>query len=285
MAFERLEVQAKAGGRLGKPASVTLSCVGGAKRPAACISLSEELRIAAGFFDTTKFDVLIGRGEDSGRLRLVASKYGIVKARVFKTTKAYFVNLGFVPEIGTVRAKRTPTDARVIEGGTVEIDIPDFDRGGDEDVVVKAPAVKTPAIQAASAIAAIMADPASTPADKKSANGKSGNGHAPAPAADPMVETYNGVSIDFAEDDERVTFKSKTTEITAEQALLIRALARPRPTPVAEAFLISQVWKKSPPKYATEQLRAMTQELQKGLKPLGLELKKVPGVGYQLRGD
>ena len=285
MAFERLEVRAPAGGRPGKPAAITLSCMGNAKRPAVCISLSEELRIAAGFFDTTKFDVLIGQGDDSGRLRLVASNTGIVPARVFKTTKAYFVNLGFVPEIGTVRAKRTPADARVIKGGTVEIDIPDFDRGGDEDVVVKAPAVKT-----ASAIAAIMADPASRPADKKSANGKSGNGkrgngHAPAPAAGPMVETYNGVSIDFAEDDERVTFKSKTTEITAEQALLIRALARPRPAPVAEAFLISQVWKKSPPKYATEQLRAMTQELQNGLKPLGLDLKKIPGVGYQLRGD
>lgn len=283
MAFERLEVRAKAGGPV-KPAAVTLSCVGGAKRPAAVISFTPEFRTAAGFTEKSKFDVLIGRGEDSGRLRLVASDAGIVSARIFKRTKAFFVNLGFVPEIGTVGAKRTPTDARVIERGTVEVDIPDFDRGGDEDLSAKTAPVS-------STLATLLADPASKkattekPAAKNAGNGKSGNGHAPALAAGSMVETYNGVSIDFAEDDERVTFKGKTTEITAEQALLIRALARPRPSTVIERFLVEAVWKKSPPKYATDQLRSMVAELQPGLKPLGLDLKKVPGVGYQLRGD
>ena len=280
MAFERLEVRTKAARSAEKPAAITLSRCGGSKRPAAVISLSQELRIAAGLSETGKFDVLIGRGEDAGKLRLVASDAGIVPARIFKN-KAFFVNLGFVPEIGDFRAKRTPTGARVIARGTVEVDIPDFDRGGDEDIVKALAATGTAPAEDASPAAAIVA------AARKKLNGKGANGAAAPPAVPDQgpIVTHHGVSIDFTEDDERVTFKGQITEVTSEQAVLIRVLAQARPAPVGESHIVQQIWKNKPPKYATDELRRMASDLSAGLKPLGLELKKVPGVGYQLRGD
>lgn len=96
-------------------------------------------------------------------------------------------------------------------------------------------------------------------------------------------ETINGVLVDLTADEESVTFKGKSTEVTTRQAKFVRLLARPRPQPVAEAFLVGALWDGKPPQNATEQLRTMASDLQKGLSPIGLNLASVKGVGYQLK--
>lgn len=63
----------------------------------------------------------------------------------------------------------------------------------------------------------------------------------------------------------------------------MQLLARPRPSPVAESFLIAALWDGKPPSTAADQLRTMASDLQKGLSPIGLNLNLVKGAGYQLK--
>jgi hypothetical protein len=107
-----------------------------------------------------------------------------------------------------------------------------------------------------------------------------------APARRPQpgaAETLNGITIDFSANGESVTFKGKMAEVTTREARLIRLLARPRPAPVAESFLLKNLWDGRAPNNAAEQLRTLCADLQKGLAPLGLDLNLVKGAGYQLR--
>jgi DNA-binding response OmpR family regulator len=89
--------------------------------------------------------------------------------------------------------------------------------------------------------------------------------------------------VDLTLDNENVSFKGKSIEVTTRQAKLVRLLARPRPAPVATSFLIGALWDGKPPQTAQKQIEEMTLDLQKPLKGIGLDLKLVKGVGYQLK--
>ncbi len=254
MAFERLEVRVKAGPEK-SPASMTLTKQGGASRPAVVVSLKPELVAMAGYTRATKFNVLLGRDEDAGKLRLVADESGVVSARELKRTNAFFVNLGYIESIGTEAHKKQQASARVIAPGTVEIDIPDFDSGD---------------------------------ADEQTHEPVHGQDHAAAATGGTRKlgsagVTFNGVTIDLTLDAESVEFKGKSTEVTTRQAKLVRLLAKPRPAPVGEAFLVGALWDGKPPATAGDTLRQMAADLQKGLSPIGLNLVAVKGVGYQLK--
>jgi hypothetical protein len=249
MAFERLEVRA-ASGKKGMPASMSLSSHGGSSRPAAIVALSAALVGEAGYSSKSKFNIFIGMDDDQGKLRIVAEKDGILEPRLLKSG-AYFLNLGYVPVIGIEACKKKPTEAKVISPGTVELIIPDFSQDRRR----------------------LLAPP---PASKTAENRTKANGAA-------GTEHFNGVTIDFAESEESVSFKGKSTEVSTRQAKLIRLLARPRPAPVAESFLIAGLWDGRPPANAKEQLKTMAGDLQKGLSPIGLNLCLVKGVGYQLK--
>jgi DNA-binding winged helix-turn-helix (wHTH) protein len=232
------------------PAAMTLACRIGSTQASTIISMRHELVAEAAFSEQSKFDVLVGTGTDSGKLRLVDTSDGIVPIRSLKRTNAWFVDLGVIAAIGTERRKRQPTDARVISAGTVEIDIPNFSADDGEEQGAPAPV-----------------------APKKPAAGNSSA----------SMETLNGISIDFARNNESVTFKGNTVEVTTRQAKLTRLLARPRPAPVDESFLIAKLWDNRPPTNAHAQLRTMCSDLQKGFSPIGLNLNLVKGAGYQLK--
>ncbi len=106
----------------------------------------------------------------------------------------------------------------------------------------------------------------------------------PAKAAPPAGkgETYHGVTIDFTEDDESVSFRGKTIEVTTRQAVLLKLLARPMPQPVAESFLIKACWHPVP-KDAAAMLRQTVDDLRSALVAIGLDLRAVKGVGYQIK--
>lgn len=96
-------------------------------------------------------------------------------------------------------------------------------------------------------------------------------------------DTINGVTIDPTPDAESVTFNGKTMEVTAKQARLVALLARPRPAPVALSFLVNALWDGKPPATAGESVKQIAADLQKALSPIGLDLRLVKGVGYQLK--
>lgn len=255
MAFERLEVRVRPPAE-NSPASIGLSMWGTRRsgKPIAIVSLRQDIVEKAKLSAASRFHVFIGSGDDAGRLRLTAAADGIVPARVFKTTKAFFVNLGYVERIGGAPARKTPTEARVIADGTVEIDIPAFE-------------FDTPA----------MAAPAQKPSAEK-----------PAPTGgaakkETATKPINGITIDLTPDSETVSFGGRSIEVTTRQARLVQLLARPRPAPVAESFLIGALWDGRPPPSSREQLLQIAHDLKGALAPIGLDLRTVKNVGFQLK--
>lgn len=243
MAFERVELTFRAPKA---PAGVTITQNG-----KAVIALRKDVVAKAGFKKDMAFAVLLGIDDDHGKLRIVKDKAGVACARELERTGAFFFNLGVMPVLGVTPSRQRPAEARCVDGG-VEIDLP--------------PHIG-PKLLAPPAKAAAEQPPA---AKAKAAESKSAG------------ESLNGITIDLTEDSESVSFKGKTMDITTRQARLVHLLARPRPSPVAESFLVKNLWERAPAN-APEQLRQMAADLQKGLSGIGLDLRLVKGAGYQIR--
>lgn len=211
-----------------------------------------------GFTEKSTFNLFIGREGDAGKLRLVEAKGGKVQAVFMKRTGAFFVRLGAVAAIGTEPCPRTETEARVVEKGTVEVDIPEF-----ESVKLLAPPVGA------------TAEPVLRKLGEYPPRGKENGG----------AEIFlNGITIDLTDENETVTFDGEGIVVSALEANLVKILARPRPAPVSETFIIGALWEKPVPRDASEQLRQLcVGDLKKGLAKLGLSLAAVKGVGYQLK--
>lgn len=250
MSFERIELavaKAKAS------AGITIT-----QRGKIVVALRKDIVAKAGFKATMTFAALLGVDEDRGTLRIVKHKDGTACARELKKTGAFFFNLGMVPAISTTPHKQRGIEVRLIDDG-IEIDIPP-----DDGPKLLAPPVKT-----AEKPAPIAAEDRPSP---KAAN---------APKSDTV--THHGVTIDTTLDKETVSFKGKSTEVTTRQARLVQLVARPRPAPVAESFLIANLWNGKPPAAASNQLHTVADDLRAALAPIGLNLNFVKGAGWQLK--
>lgn len=249
MAFERIEltvVKAKAS------AGITIT-----QRGKIVVALRKDIVAKAGFKASGTFAVLLGIDDDHGVLRIVKDKDGTACARELKKTGAFFFSLGMVPAISTTPHKQRPIEARLIDNG-IEIDIPPDD---GPKLLAPPKAAEKPAPAARE--------------DKPSPKAPS------TPKSDAIA--FNGVTIDVTLDKESISFRGKSTEVTTRQAKLVQLLARPRPAPVAESFLIANLWNGKPPASASDQLRTMADDLRAGLAPIGLNLNLVKGAGYQLK--
>ncbi|HYD66124.1 hypothetical protein [Azospirillum sp.] len=244
MAFERIEIAVN---QPRKSAGITITQNG-----KTVVALRKDLVAQARFNVKDTFSAQLGTDEDVGKLRIVKDKAGVACARELKKTGAFFFRLGMVPAIGVTPHKQRPVDARIVEAG-IEIDIPP-----DDGPKLLPPPAKNP-------------DKPTEPA--KVARRQSA----------PVGETVNGITIDLTLDSESITFNGKATEVTTRQAKFVRLLAKPRPAPVAESFLVGALWDGKPPRDAAEQLRLIAADLKGGLAPIGLDLRAVKGVGYQLK--
>lgn len=214
------------------------------------VALRKDLVAAAGFKAKDSFAALLGTDDDRGKLRIVRDAGGVACARELKKTGAFFFNLGLVPAIGTVPHKQRPTDARLVEGG-IEIVIPE-----DDGPKLLPPPAKQEA----------------PPAAPKQKGGRAN-------------EVFlNGITIDLTDGEESVTFDGEGVAVSAIEAKLVKILARPRPAPVGESFIVGNLWDKGAPRDAAEQLRRIcTGDLKISLRRIGLNLNAVKGVGYQLK--
>lgn len=254
MAFE-LIVRRLPAGRKGLPATISLS--GRTEgRPALNIAMTKDFVQAAAFAaegisGIINVTAMVGTGDDAGKIRLKADADGINIGRISAKSGALLLNLGFVEALGPDFRKKAYTTARVVSPGLVEIDVPAFAGADDDD----------------------DANEETAPPSARSPTGRK------QPAA---VSEINGVTIDSTLDNESVSFKGKSIEVTTRQAKFTFLLARPRPEPVAETFLVKQLWENSP-RDAAQQLRVIAADLQKALSTIGLNLLPVRGVGYQLK--
>jgi hypothetical protein len=247
MAFERIEIAVD---QPRKSAGITITQNG-----KTVVALRKDLVAQASFSVKDTFSAHIGTDEDAGKLRIVKDKAGVACARELKRTGAFFFRLGMVPAIGVTPHKQRPIEARLVDGG-IEIDIPP-----DDGPKLLPPPAKMPGN---------VAPPTSNGGGARRSSAKVG-------------ETLNGITIDLTLDSESITFNHKTTEVTTRQAKLVRLLAKPRPAPVDESFLVGALWDGRPPRDAGDQLRSIAADLKGGLAPIGLDLRTVKGVGYQLK--
>jgi hypothetical protein len=247
MAFERIEIdEAKAKSSAG----ITITQNG-----KVVVALRKDVVAQVGFKAKDTFSALLGTDDDAGKLRILKAKDGVACARELARTGAFFFRLGMVPAIGVTPHKQRPIEARVVDGG-IEIDLPPDD--GPK----------------------LLPAPAKMPANSEAA--ATGGGARKGKSADEVF--LNGITIDLTDGEETITFDGEGVAVSDVEARLVKILARPRPQPVAESFIIGNLWDKGRPPNATEHLRQLcTGDLKKSLAKIGLDLNAVKGVGYQLK--
>jgi hypothetical protein len=92
-----------------------------------------------------------------------------------------------------------------------------------------------------------------------------------------------GVTVCFTRDEESVSCRGKTMEVTAQQAKLVATLLRAMPNPVNFDFVVSKMWSKPAPSSArTVLIFQIASACRDALAPIGLEIKTMKGVGMSL---
>lgn len=244
MAFERIEI---AVGKVKSSAGICIS-----KHGKTIVAIRSDLVAASGFKADGKFTVLLGREDDSGKLRIIKDKDGVACARELKRTGAFFFNLGMVPAIGTVQVKQQPTEARPIKDG-FEIDIPTM-------------------------------GPKLLPAPTKAAAPDADDAAEADNDGQPKGERIGDVWICDTEDEESITFNGKSIAVAAREAEFLVVLARTRPNVVAPSYIIGKLWAAGKaPGTAGLQIGQLATDLKKSLPSIGLTVNLVKGAGYQLR--
>lgn len=97
----------------------------------------------------------------------------------------------------------------------------------------------------------------------------------------PLQVTENGITISFEKDQEQVCHGQHRLDVTARQALALRALAKKLGQPVGRSWLMNELW---PGKSAADCHRPFDQlirDLTDGVKKLGLQIV-FAGTGYTL---
>jgi hypothetical protein len=209
-------------------------------------------------------DVLVGKDESAGKLRLRKAKgkgVGVIRA---VRTSGMATDCGFISALGLEARPKVRTTARVIDD-CVEIDLPDdlewSCAGSDESEVEEEEQEAEEEVQAPQPARALVAKPR--------------------PAASLPALNLHGITIEFDTDAERISYGSKFTEVTPRQAQLVGHLLRAFPNPVGREFLQEKLFGKTGTAIDV-QLDMVARDLVKALPAISLELKITKGVGLSL---
>jgi hypothetical protein len=105
------------------------------------------------------------------------------------------------------------------------------------------------------------------------------------PAAPRQVEppaVANGVTVNFDPDDEAVTFRGKSMEVTYRQAKVAAMLARAMPHPVARSFIVRNLFDGNPPATADMVVDQIAMDLGKAVAGIGLKVNVVKSLGFSM---
>lgn len=230
------------------PASISIFRPRGIGAARVRIGLSAALCSEAGWTQQQQLDVLIGEGEDAGKLRLVTMKDGPVGARLARGGGC-MVDLGIVAELGTEPRPKMRCMAVHAGGGAIDITLPDPD-----------------------AWAALVVDGEDDAADEIVEDDGEGGESSP-----------DDVIVTLEPENETIEFRNKVMEITTRQARLLYVCVNAMPGVASRADVVAKIFDGHPPKYADQTLSTIASELRKILPQLGLDLETVPGEGYRLR--
>lgn len=256
--------------------------IGGGKRSIrlkTTLTISGELAGEAGLGDKSRVNVLIGRGDSAGKLRFVkANDDGQVLCRQLQRSTSLMLRLGHVAEFANRRVKALPAEARVVETGTVEIDVPDFAAAPEVEVTDDEAESDAEDEEEAADVDAEDSAPAEEPAVQSPPRVPAKN------AATSSERTLlNGIAVVVTRNAESVEFKGKVIEVTDVQAHMVSLLAAPRPQAVAESFLAQKMFPSKAADLGIQNVRSVAQHLRGPLRRIGLDLNPVKGVGFQLK--
>ena len=271
MSFEPVALQ-RGSSRASNLASITINSPG-----RLTVSFVDSEADAAGIKSGERFGLLVGRGDDEGKIRIAPQPDGIAAGRVGKTMRV--IRFGAVPAFGVDEHPKTLCGFRVIEPGVVEIDLPAW---GD----AKAARERRPS--AAVVPSAPIKPPAPVPA-KEALEPTASPAAAPRPAAPPAEKApgealiRHGISIDLTFGVETISHKGETADISTRQAAVLVALLRAFPEAVSRDWVCDRVLGdvKSSARQVT--LDMVLKDLPKNLKAIGLVLSDVRGVGLRLQ--
>lgn len=124
MSFE--EIETRPGKASGEQASITLFVAGGAsaRLPNALVSIGSQIGSRLNWQGKGTVALQIGRGPDSGKIRLSARPGAPYTIRPMRHPGTWQVQLGHVPEFGNKAERKRMTTARLVDPQTVEIDLP-----------------------------------------------------------------------------------------------------------------------------------------------------------------
>lgn len=131
MSFEEIksiELPTSTGTLTGVAASLQKSGIAKAKLR---ISLTSDVMSKMNFLPSNPLKVLMGTGEHSGIVRLMAAQDGparFVERKFIKSNVRYIVMLGHCPQVADVKADATPCLWEKVDGDTLEITLPSWSR-------------------------------------------------------------------------------------------------------------------------------------------------------------
>lgn len=218
--------------------------------------------------DKRAYDVLIGSGDDAGKMRVQAAKTGHASYRRMRNYLIF--NLGIVPSLPSRQIDKQRLDAKAIDAATLEIVLPNWDAlplqdDEDEDERADGRADVPPPSRRA-----IVAPPHGAARPAKPASG----------AQTEIVR--NGITLDVTLDEETITFGKKTMDISTRQAAVAAALLRAMPSNVGREWLCRNVLTDIPAHARDVSLDMIFRDLAKACSAVGLELKVTPKVGVML---
>lgn len=259
MGFQKLTERQKSGST-SLPASVSIA---GKERPRVIISLLSDFcqQLGPGW---EKCDAFVGDGDDTGKIMLQCSPGGVFEVRQLRGS-GKTIDIGFVPSIAEVAQGKRRTNAVLKSPLCVVVDLPDFSEEASEADGADSEADADGEVAAESNVERAPSDIQQPPLPKQAGG-----------------ELISGILICATGPLATVTFNGKTAHITSRQAELVAILARPRPNPVVVSFISDKLWAGSPPSQAESTIKVIGNDVNPLIKPLGLAIRSVPGIGYQL---
>lgn len=237
-------------------ASLSMRTYKGSPKPITTLALRCHFLETTKFANAKNFDVAVGDGSDAGKIAVTPNAKGAFVARQLKS--GLILDLGHLPQMGMAEHKNHSALVELIDGSAI-VTVPEWSPESDDDDDDEEDA-EIDTAPAQSGAATLLSK----------SNGKSAV----------QSVTWHGVTINLTPDNEAVSYRGQTAEVSPRGALLIEALARVMPSCVGDDFLIGKLWKIKPAGAASA-LDMVMRDLS-SLKKLGLELRTQRGVGRQL---
>lgn len=245
-------------------AAMSMQRLGRNTKPSLLLFLRGDLAASAGMSRDTRVRCHLGRDEHAGLLRLEVDAVGGFVVGEWRRG-GLVVDLGYVAAFGNESREKLGCKAER-DGRAIVVTLPAWARSP-----TRAPAAKEIPGEGASGTSGTKSAPPTPVAPTP-----------PAPAS-AAVTAITGINVDRTPGAERiVSGRGGAVDVSKRGAHLVELLLRANGQPIDESFLATKLWAPDkPPPTARVMIDTICRDL-KSLSALGLEVRRIRGVGVQL---